>query len=363
VSFGREGHMIAEVAARAARQNVLYLELMQSWGMDQARELAGSSELFDGTHPLTELLESRELVAIVDATLKFLDRAERQWREVLGCAADANAPGCKVEIRYLAQVIRAFPPEYVLAQTLLAFKLVEADERYVGLNFVAPEDNPYTLRDYTLQMQIIRDVGALFPELSERVTLHAGELALPLVAPEELTHHISEAVHIAGAKRIGHGVDVIYENNAIELLQHMARQQILVEINLTSNAVILGVEGADHPFDLYRSFNVPLALSTDDEGVTRIDLTHEYTRAVQSYDVTYSDLKELSRNALAYSFLPGASLFAQVTEAQKIKNCAKDGPSRGKISSRCRSFLESSEKARLQWQLEQRFLDFEATFQ
>ena len=52
-----------------------------------------------------------------------------------------------------------------------------------------------------------------------------------------------------------------------------------------------------------------MALSTDDEGVSRIDLTHEYVRAVEDFALTYADLKELVRNSLEYSFLPGPSLW------------------------------------------------------
>jgi adenosine deaminase len=48
---------------------------------------------------------------------------------------------------------------------------------------------------------------------------------------------------------------------------------VLVEINLTSNDLILGVTGTHHPFTMYRSYGVPVALSTDDPGIERIDLT------------------------------------------------------------------------------------------
>ena len=77
------------------------------------------------------------------------------------------------------------------------------------------------------------------------------------------------------ADRIGHGVDVMYEDRPYDLLKHMADKGVLVETNLTSNKVILGVEGKAHPFATYRKLGVPVALSTDDEGVSRIDLTHE----------------------------------------------------------------------------------------
>jgi adenosine deaminase len=89
-------------------------------------------------------------------------------------------------------------------------------------------------------------------------------------------------VEDARSERIGHGVDVMYEDRPYELLKEMAAKHVLVEINLTSNDDILGISGKDHPFPLYQKFGVPVALSTDDEGVSRIDLTHEYVRAVQT---------------------------------------------------------------------------------
>jgi hypothetical protein len=360
-SKGRQGSMLAEITARAARQNTQYLELMDSAGMRRARKLAVESQLFDGGTALAVLAAMEEVHDIVEEIVDFTDEAEQRWREELDCANNPEAPGCDVEVRYLAQIIRTFPKAQVLAQTIFAFKLIERDPRYIGINFVAPEDAPITLRDYRSQMKMIREVAVLFPESSSKISLHAGELAMHLVPPEELRDHIHQAVHIAGASRIGHGVDIIYEDDAMNLIGFMAEQEILVEINLTSNAVILGIEGDQHPFDLYRSRGVPLALSTDDEGVARVDLTHEYVRATQSYNLSYDYLKELSRNALAYSFLPGDSLFNDVPTAKRVKACARDRVERG-LSASCQAFMAGSEKARLQWQLEKRFKVFEAQY-
>ncbi|TNY08220.1 adenosine deaminase, partial [Escherichia coli] len=86
---------------------------------------------------------------------------------------------------------------------------------------------------------------------------------------------------VAGANRIGHGVSIAYEPEARDLMRRMARDGIAVEINLTSNAAILGVKGRDHPLALYRSEGVPVVLSTDDQGVSRSDMTNEYMRAVR----------------------------------------------------------------------------------
>src|SRR5206468_5554491 len=109
------------------------------------------------------------------------------------------------------------------------------------------------------------------------------------------------------------------------------------------------------PFPIYRQFGVPVALSTDDEGIERIDLTHEYARAVESYDLSYADLKQLVRNSLEYSFLPGVSLWAGSDFARLADSCRNDAPGVSNPSPACETFLKGSEKAGQQWELERRF--------
>ena len=53
------------------------------------------------------------------------------------------------------------------------------------------------------------------------VALHAGELWIGLVPPDDLTFHIREAVEVAGARRIGHGVALAYERRSEQLLDEM----------------------------------------------------------------------------------------------------------------------------------------------
>ena len=114
--------------------------------------------------------------------------------------------------------------------------------------------------------------------------------------------HIRKTIEIAGASRIGHGVDVMWEDDPLGLLREMAEKKIAVEICLTSNDLILGVRGARHPFSIYLQHGVPVAIATDDEGVSRSDITREYQRAVEGYGLSYSQLKQLVRNSIEYSF-------------------------------------------------------------
>lgn len=95
----------------------------------------------------------------------------------------------------------------------------------------------------------------------------------------------------------------------VGLLQYMRHHDILVEICLTSNEAILGVWGDAHPFFMYRQAGVPVSINTDDEGVSRSNLTMVFVKAVQRYDLSYDEVKDLARNSLEYSFLDGRSLF------------------------------------------------------
>jgi adenosine deaminase len=112
---------------------------------------------------------------------------------------------------------------------------------------------------------------------------------------------------------------------------------------------------------LYRKFGVPVAISTDDEGVSRIDLTHEYQHAVETFGLSYGELKQLVRNSLEYSFLPGTSLFQdRGVYANVAPACSKDELGADKPSDECAAFIGKNAKASQQWELERRFRVFEA---
>jgi adenosine deaminase len=108
----------------------------------------------------------------------------------------------------------------------------------------------------------------------------------------------------------------MYERQPQQLLREMAARHVLVEINLTSNDVILGIKGRNHPLPVYLDAHVPVALATDDEGVSRIDLTHEYQRAVEEFGFSYGVLKEMVWNSIVHSFLPAEEKSEELRQLQ-----------------------------------------------
>jgi adenosine deaminase len=170
------------------------------------------------------------------------------------------------------------------------------------------------MHDYWLHMQMFKYLHNKAQLNKVKYSLHAGELALGMVKPEELTWHINAAVYTAGANRIGHGVDLPYENNPYELLNYMAQHKIAIEINLFSNEFILKVSGDRHPIMLYKRFNVPIVISTDDAGVLRSNLIEQYVLLASRYkDITYTDIKQFVYNSITYSFIKDAALKERLT--------------------------------------------------
>ena len=313
----RGGDMLAAVSDRAAGQNILYLELMHTLEVPTtfgvAVDLTGDPKR-DYELVMGQPFGQQVAQAVIRAK-QAIDTTLEKRNALQNCGKADARPGCDVEIRFLHQVIRDQRPSSVYAQIIFGWELMKEDKRFVGLNLVAPEDRYVSLRDYSQHM---RQIDYLYKTKGARnVTLHAGELTLGLVRPKNLRFHIREAIELGHAKRIGHGIAIAYEDNSTQLLERMAKDKILVEINLTSNETILGIKGTAHPILLYEKAGVPITLSTDDEGVSRIDLTHEYMRAVKSYDFNYADMKRLSRNSLEYAFIEAPRKQALLNELEK----------------------------------------------
>jgi adenosine deaminase len=373
------GEWLDEVATRAAAQNEQYLEVMETpifsdvaklishidWpttpadpSLNRTGDATGTSRE-DLSHLRDTLLASglRDEV-VVDR--KELDEALEARDKIENCGQPNARAACSVKIRFLYQVLRANPPQQVFAQTLLAFEVASQDPRVVGLNFVQPEDAYLPMSEYHRQMLMLDYLHSVYPAV--HISLHAGEIAPGLVPPDGLRFHIREAIDLGHAERIGHGVDIMYENQPQALLKEMAARHILVEINLTSNDVILGVKAPWHPLPSYRAAGVPIALSTDDEGVSRIDLTHEYTRAAIDFGLGYLDLKNMARASLEHSFLAGPSLWQQPDAfTRTVSDCAGQPLGSANPTPKCLSFLRSSEKAAQQWELEHRYDLFESS--
>ncbi|HEX8925332.1 MAG TPA: adenosine deaminase [Terriglobales bacterium] len=354
----RTGEMLAEVAQRAADNHELYQELMFTADDGRVASVGKQVGWIEDFKTMRETLLANGLIDGVDAGRKNIDAAEKKRDSDLQCGSEKPHTGCKITQRYIYQVLRGLPKQIVFAQILAGFEMATRDPRVVGFNLVMPEDTYVPMHDYRLHMRIIDFLKPLYPKV--HIALHAGELAPGSVPPEGLSFHIRAAVETGHAERIGHGIDVMEEENAIDLLKEMAKRDVMVEINLTSNDVILGVKGKDHPLASYMKYGVPVALSTDDEGVSRSDMSMEYLRGVTDQNLSYSQLKNMARTSLEHAFIDGQSLWRDDHKFLRVKECATDRVSSAKSSASCDAYLHANAKANLQWVLERQFAEFES---
>ncbi|MGI4721250.1 MAG: adenosine deaminase [Janthinobacterium lividum] len=314
----REG--LQELKNRAIAENVAYIETMFKMSPfvvnkefdAQAWRNAGDDKAFEA--------QMGAWLAVLEQDAAFGKQTEDFVTRIHEAAEGIDDE--RFTMRYQTYVLRLLNPSQVFSSMVSGFKAAKMSDKIVGVNIVGQESTMVSMRDYTLHMKMFRFLKSRYPDV--KVAMHAGELALGDVPPEGLKFHIDQALVVAGADRIGHGIDLAHESNAPAILARMRKDDIPVEINLTSNGFISGIEGANHPVTIYRKYGVPYVISTDDAGVTRHTLSNEYVLFASRYKPDYAEMKKTSYNSIRYAF------------------------------------LSSAEKARLTRQLDERFARFEA---
>jgi adenosine deaminase CECR1 len=215
--------------------------------------------------------------------------------------ADALATG--VAVRLQVAVLRFAPNAEALLREHYAFVARNSD-LFVAVNLVGREDNDkgHPRRFLPVLRELRREHHGV------RLSIHAGEV-------DEPNDHVRDTL-LLGAERIGHGLNLITDDDTLRLMRH---GPYLVEINLISNLLLEYVSDySEHPFPEYLRTGIPVALSTDDRGMWDSTLSDEFFVAVREFNLSWSELVQLSRNSIAYSFAPEplkAELLAQLEQA------------------------------------------------
>jgi hypothetical protein len=215
---GHTGRMLAEVASRAARGRLIYLELLLTPDGSASSQL-GLKVGWDGDfNSALEKLKSAGIADAATAGIKAIRDAEAEKDRLLKCGTSQADAGCSVTIRYIAQVSRGASPGQAFAQMVTGFTLADdPNSKVAALNLVQPEDWLSSMQNFTLQMEMLDFLRPLYPKA--HITLHAGELAPGIVPSEGMTFHIRESIVKGHAERIGHGVSIMYEDDPYGLLR------------------------------------------------------------------------------------------------------------------------------------------------
>lgn len=126
------------------------------------------------------------------------------------------------------------------------------------------------------------------------ITIHAGEADGP--------KSVWNAVKKFHASRIGHGVRSIEDN---ELMDYLYKNKIPLEICLSSN-LHTGVvkDYASHPFPHLLRKGLCVTLNTDDPSVSGIDLSNEWQKAIEHFNLTKKEIKTILLHSVSAAFLP-----------------------------------------------------------
>jgi hypothetical protein len=300
--IGHEAALLSAMCQKAQKDHISYLETMI-----RVASIQDSIAQITPTNFNLNIQESREQrLQRLYQTLK--DKGMDTWVKAnIDSLASYyhNTDKHGITLRFQTYGIRVLDnPALTFAQLLLGFETAQKSPYLVGVNFVAPEDDLKALNNYDLHMAMFAFLGKKFPKVP--IALHAGELAHGKGAAqsEDFKDHIEKAVRMAGAQRIGHGVDILEEEDAQETLDYMRKKGIAVEINLRSNEVILERNPENHPIRAYWKAGVPICISTDDEGVLRTDLTAQYLLlTLYLPELGYADIKSIVLNGIQYAFL------------------------------------------------------------
>ena len=362
---------LADVLKRADGENQLYVETMFNLGKN-----IGTLASKVWTTPVTAaelpafydlLLADPTFAAQVAADVKVVDDATAAYKSKLGCSGSSPPAACKVGLRFVAQVSRTGALDSIFGQLVSAYEMAAQTPQLVAANLSSPEDDVTSLKNYDIHMEMIDFLNAKYTVANTsplHITLHAGELTpayLPAGYETANTFHVRSAVEKGHAERIGHGIDILMETDSATLMDDMAKRGVLVEVCLSSNDQILEVKGTKHPLSEYLKHGVPVALATDDQGVSRSSMAGEYLRAALDQKVTYRQLKTMARNSLEHAFLPGASVWTSVADGKPLPACASTATMGvgDPANADCSKVLSASEKATIQWELERRFREFE----
>jgi adenosine deaminase/adenosine deaminase CECR1 len=271
---GHFGEGLLELKNRAIKENVSYIETEFSTIPSNINDLLGfNTQLRLLANNRNEKGSKHFLIRFTVRCSKdaAADAADFNTNFVAKLHNDLKIDNERFTMRYQNFVLRFMEPVDLFKNLVVAFISADSSPLMAGVNIVSPEDGATSMKDYWLHMVMFNYCHTKFPDV--KYSMHAGELTLGLVQPEDLTSHINDAVYTAGANRIGH-VDMAYENKSYELL-HGKKNKIAIEINLVSNEFILKVKENRHPISLYRAFGFPC-----DQYRRRRDTKNEHDRAV-----------------------------------------------------------------------------------
>jgi adenosine deaminase len=286
----------------------------------------------------TEDLPERDLVAYLsrfDVTTSVMQTEESLERIAFELVEDAAAENVwYMEVRYapILSTKRGLSPRQVvdsvergLARGHEAHPRTQAHQIICGLRHFEPER---AVRMAALAVEYkgrgvlafdlagaevdnpakrFREAFYLVRHANLNVTVHAGEA----YGPES----IHQALHWAGAHRIGHGVRLREDE---DLLEYVRDHRIPLEMCPTSNVQTGAVESIEeHPIREYFDRGLRVTVNTDNRLMSNTTVTREIELLVDHLGFTLEEVKKLLMNGFKSAFLRYPERKALIAEASE----------------------------------------------
>lgn len=167
---------------------------------------------------------------------------------------------------------------------------------------------------------------------------------------------------VAKVMRVSHGISLSHDE-----LMEIKRLGICVEVCLTSNEVLYGINPDNHLIHGLMREGIFFTINTDDPTHLNTTLTKELIKAAMDYGLTYEQIKNCQRVLRHFSAeLTGESIYSIDPKKPgflKFKKRFKEIEKvNGKLNPNQEKFLAASEKAREQVRWEQAVDKYEAEF-
>ena len=204
-----------------------------------------------------------------------------------------GAAGTDLTIYAIATAMRTAARSLEIAELAVRWR----DAGVVGFDIAGAEAG-YPPTRYLDAFDYLKRNNAFF-------TIHAGEaFGLP---------SIWEAVQICGANRLGHGVRIIDDitlgpdgkPKLGDLAGYIRDQRIPLEMCPSSN-VHTGAAAsiAEHPIGLLRQLRFRVTVNSDNQLMSRTNLSNEFAELCDAFDYTLDDVRWFTINAAKSAFYP-----------------------------------------------------------
>lgn len=162
--------------------------------------------------------------------------------------------------------------------------LFNYNKRIVGLDLAGAEA--------IYPNELYKDLFEIINQRKIPFTIHSGEA---------LGYESVDSAIKFNAKRIGHGIRSIENEETIDLL---IKNNVMLEVCPTSNIDTFSVDKYEnHPiYELYKR-GVKISINTDDRTVSNITLEKEYEKLKEYFKFTDEDFKKINIDSLNSSFI------------------------------------------------------------